>query len=74
MSQSSGVPLAPVNQHQTPVALTKVGDGWLGYIGDVNNEMGSQDAIHAMIELGVNPAIYAMIELGVKHAASMEKA
>jgi hypothetical protein len=33
------------------VAFTKVGDGWLGYLGDVNNEKGSQAVIKAMVEL-----------------------
>jgi hypothetical protein len=33
------------------VAFTRVGEGWLGYIGDVNNEQGSQAVIHSMLEL-----------------------
>jgi hypothetical protein len=42
-----------VDQNTTPSALAKVGDGWLGYIGDVNNEQGSQAVILAMVELAV---------------------
>jgi len=34
-----------VDPKQTPVAFTKVGHGWLGYIGDVNNEEGSQNVV-----------------------------
>jgi hypothetical protein len=50
-TQSLVFPAEPVNQGETPVAFTKVGDGWLGYIGDVNNEKGSQAVILAMVEL-----------------------
>jgi hypothetical protein len=32
------------------VAFTKVGEGWLGYIGDVNNEQGSQAVILSKLE------------------------
>lgn len=41
----------PANQNEVAVAFTKVGEGWLGYIGDVNNEQGSQAVIHSMLEL-----------------------
>lgn len=41
----------PVNQNEVAVAFTKVGEGWLGYIGDVNNEQGSQAVILSMLEL-----------------------
>jgi hypothetical protein len=41
----------PSNQNETAVAFTRVGEGWLGYIGDVNNEQGSQAVIHSMLEL-----------------------
>jgi hypothetical protein len=33
------------SQHQTPVALTNVGRGRLAYMGDVNNEKGTQDVV-----------------------------
>ena len=33
------------------MAFTKVGEGWLGYIGDVNNEQGSRAVILSMLEL-----------------------
>ena len=32
---------APVNTAQTPIVFAQVGEGWLGYVGDVNNEAGS---------------------------------
>ena len=31
------------------IAFTRIGDGWLGYIGDVNNEEGTWNVILAMI-------------------------
>ena len=39
---------APVNTAQTPIVFAKVGEGWLGYVGDVNNEAGSQSVVLAM--------------------------
>jgi hypothetical protein len=41
----------PSNPNEAAVAFTRVGEGWLGYIGDVNNEQGSQAVIHSMLEL-----------------------
>ena len=41
----------PSNPNETAVAFTQVGEGWLGYIGDVNNEKGSQAVIFSMLEL-----------------------
>ncbi|KAL8742011.1 MAG: hypothetical protein Q9190_005445 [Brigantiaea leucoxantha] len=41
----------PSNPDETAVAFTKVGKGWLGYIGDVNNEQGSQAVVHSMLGL-----------------------
>ncbi|TLD39475.1 hypothetical protein E2P81_ATG00462 [Venturia nashicola] len=35
----------PVKQDQTPSAFIKRGDGWLGYLGDVNNEAGTQKVV-----------------------------
>ncbi len=48
----------PANPNEAAVAFTKVGEGWLGYIGDVNNEQGSQ------------AVILSMLELAAKHSAS----
>ena len=36
---------------EASVAFTKVGRGWVGYVGDVNNEAGSQTVILAMLDL-----------------------
>jgi hypothetical protein len=36
------------------LAFAKVGEGRLGYIGDVNNEQGSQAVILSMLELAAN--------------------
>ncbi|KAL8716071.1 MAG: hypothetical protein Q9225_006241 [Loekoesia sp. 1 TL-2023] len=38
-----------VDNSQTSAAYHKYGDGWLGYIGDVNNEEGSQALLLAML-------------------------
>jgi hypothetical protein len=46
--QSRVFPPDPVNPDQTPVAFTKLGHGWLGYLGDVNNEIGSQKIVMEM--------------------------
>ena len=40
----------PANPNEAAVAFTKVGEGWLGYIGDVNNELGSQAVLLSMLE------------------------
>lgn len=40
---------SPVDQSQTPAAFHKYGNGWLGYIGDVNNETGSQSLLMALL-------------------------
>jgi hypothetical protein len=53
-TQSRVFAAAPVNQNQTPIAFTQVGDGRVGYIGDVNNEAGSQAVILAMVEFAAN--------------------
>ncbi|KAI1292616.1 hypothetical protein F5Y03DRAFT_19141 [Xylaria venustula] len=39
------------NENETPVALTRIGDGRLGYVGDVNAEAGSDAVILAMCGL-----------------------
>lgn len=46
------------NPNEAAVAFTKVGEGWLGYNGDVNNEQGSQ------------AVLLSMLELAAKHSAS----
>ena len=51
VTQSSVFLPGPSNPNQAAVAFTKVGEGWLGYLGDVNNEQGSQAVIHSMLEL-----------------------
>ncbi|KAF1811490.1 hypothetical protein P152DRAFT_57788 [Eremomyces bilateralis CBS 781.70] len=43
--QSRVLPPEPVRQGQAAVAFTKVSQGWVGYIGDVNNEDGSQKVV-----------------------------
>lgn len=50
VTQSAVFPPGPSNPNQAAVAFTKVGEGWLGYLGDVNNEQGSQAVIHSMLE------------------------
>jgi hypothetical protein len=39
------------DRDEAPVAFAKVGRGWVGYVGDVNNEAESQTVILAMIDL-----------------------
>lgn len=39
----------PVDQSQSPAVWAKCGEGWLGFIGDVNNEKGSQKLLMAML-------------------------
>jgi len=48
MTQSNVFSASPVDQAQTPVAFTKIGDGSLGYIGDVNAEEESDNVVLAM--------------------------
>ena len=52
-TQSHVFAAEPVEQNQTPVAFAKIGDGCVGYIGDVNNETGSQAVILAMIDFAI---------------------
>ena len=40
-----------VDGQQTPVAFAAVGEGWLGYVRDVNAEKGSDVAVLAMCGL-----------------------
>ncbi|RDI87296.1 hypothetical protein Vi05172_g2939 [Venturia inaequalis] len=44
-TQSLVFPAEPVEQDQTPAAFIKRGNGWLGYLGDVNNERGTQKVV-----------------------------
>ncbi|MBE3041917.1 hypothetical protein IMZ48_04910 [Candidatus Bathyarchaeota archaeon] len=39
------------NKSETPVAFENVGEGWLGYTGDVNFEKGTADVILSMLQL-----------------------
>ncbi|KAF2432768.1 hypothetical protein EJ08DRAFT_112926 [Tothia fuscella] len=50
-TQSAVLAESPVNQYQTPVAFTKIGRGFVGYIGDMNNETGSQNVVMEMCKL-----------------------
>ena len=42
---------SPVDKEQTPVAWAKFEDGWIGYVGDVNGEEGSNEVILKMCGL-----------------------
>jgi hypothetical protein len=44
-------PPVSIELGETPVAYTKVGEGFLGYVGDVNSEEGSTSVILAMLNL-----------------------
>ncbi|KAI4270763.1 MAG: hypothetical protein LQ337_006488 [Flavoplaca oasis] len=48
-TQSAVFPPSSVDKCQTPAALHKYGEGWLGFIGDVNNERGTQVLLMAML-------------------------
>ncbi|KZF23941.1 hypothetical protein L228DRAFT_244801 [Xylona heveae TC161] len=52
-TESFGFPASPVDTSQVPVVFAKVGNGRLGYVGDVNNEWGSVAVVLYMI--GLNP-------------------
>lgn len=41
----------PVNPSHVPVAYTRIGDGFLGYVGDVNAEEESTSIILSMLRL-----------------------
>lgn len=41
----------PVDTEQAAVAMAKVGEGWLGYIGDVNNEAETHKVLLTMLGL-----------------------
>lgn len=48
-TQSAVFPAAAVDLSQSPAAFAKCGRGYVGYIGDVNNEVGSQKLLMAML-------------------------
>lgn len=48
-TQSHVFPAASVDQSQSPAVFTRCGHGYLGYLGDVNNEEGSQALLMAML-------------------------
>ena len=48
-TQSHVFPAGHVDKAQSPAVLTRCGKGWFGYLGDVNNEEGSQALLMAMI-------------------------
>ncbi len=49
--ESAVFPPNSVDCEQTPVVFAKIGEGWLGYVGDVNNESESQAVVLAMCGL-----------------------
>lgn len=53
MSESLVFGPSPVEE-QTSVAFAEVGNGWLGYTGDVNNEDGTTAAVLAMMGLNID--------------------
>jgi hypothetical protein len=50
-TQSAVFPPGSVDQSQIPVVWAQVGQGWLGYVGDVNGEKGSDAVVLAMCGL-----------------------
>ena len=48
-TQSHVFPPDPVDQSQSPAVFTRCGRGFIGYLGDVNNEVGTQTLLFAMI-------------------------
>jgi hypothetical protein len=49
--ESHVFPPSTVELSHVPVAYTRIGDGFLGYVGDVNGEEGSTGVILAMLRL-----------------------
>ncbi|KAL8868016.1 MAG: hypothetical protein Q9174_005273 [Haloplaca sp. 1 TL-2023] len=47
--ESAVFPPVAVDQSQSPAVWAKKGNGWLGYIGDVNDEDGSQRLLTVML-------------------------
>lgn len=53
-AKSESLVFGPVPvESQTAVAFAKVGQGWLGYTGDINNDTGTTAAVLAMMGLNV---------------------
>ncbi|KAI4284336.1 MAG: hypothetical protein L6R38_001491 [Xanthoria sp. 2 TBL-2021] len=55
-SRTQSMVFAPtaVDQEETPAAFSKHGSGWIGYVGDVNNEQGSRALIMALLDLATS--------------------
>ncbi len=61
-TQSMVFPPSPVDQEETPAVFSKHGSGWIGYIGDVNNEQGSRALVMALLGKPVHwPSIIMML-------------
>ncbi|KAI4274378.1 MAG: hypothetical protein LQ337_003977 [Flavoplaca oasis] len=48
-TESRVFPPSAVDQEETPAAFSRHGSGWIGYVGDVNNEQGSRALIMALL-------------------------
>lgn len=59
-TQSAVFSAAAVDLQQCPAAFAKCGKGYVGYIGDVNNEVGSQKLLMAM--LGKSSSTFICLE------------
>lgn len=57
-TQSEVFPATTVDLYQCPAAFARFGRGYVGYIGDVNNEVGSQKLLMAM--LGKSNSIFLL--------------
>ncbi|KAI4216994.1 MAG: hypothetical protein LQ349_009084 [Xanthoria aureola] len=53
-TESRVFPPTAVDQEQTPAAFSQYGSGWIGYIGDVNNEEGSRSLLMALLDLATS--------------------
>lgn len=51
VTESHVFPPSPVQNSETPVAFTKVGNGWLGYTGSVNSEEETHTVVLGMLGL-----------------------
>ncbi|MCJ1229751.1 hypothetical protein MMC12_006421 [Toensbergia leucococca] len=56
-TESLVFPPAKVDSQQCPAVFVKHGRGFFGYIGDVNNEAGSQTLILAMLDTAINSSL-----------------
>ncbi|KAL9617986.1 MAG: hypothetical protein Q9204_008443, partial [Flavoplaca sp. TL-2023a] len=48
-TESRVFPPSAVDQEEMPAAFSRHGSGWIGYVGDVNNEQGSRALIMALL-------------------------